>query len=169
MGLCPRRPGLHLTRVRVTGRLHPGPRRGRQVAPRVARRHRDPRLCARLAECGRALEPARAPHCGVVGPARACGGQLGQVDRHPLRFVSGILVGGPMWEQMSQVTCGDHVKWITDEKSRKDRSVSKGETRSIEKDSDLKRRVRIGDSRHRCKEKQQRSKGLESRCWRNTM
>ena len=44
---------------------------------------------------------------------------------------------------MSQVTCGDHVKWITDEKSRKDRSVSKGETMSIEKDSDLKRRVRI--------------------------
>ena len=70
---------------------------------------------------------------------------------------------------VSQVTCGDHVKWITDEKSRKDRSVIKGETMSIEKDSDLKRRVRIGDSRHRCKEKQQRSKGLESRCWRNTM
>jgi len=35
---------------------------------------------------------------------------------------------------LSQVTCGDHVKWITDEKSRKDRSVSKGETMSIEKD-----------------------------------
>ena len=70
---------------------------------------------------------------------------------------------------MSQVTCGDHVKWITDEKSRKDRSVSKGETMSIEKDSDLKRRVRIGDSQHRCKVKQKRSKGLESRCWRNTM
>ena len=51
---------------------------------------------------------------------------------------------------VSQVTCGDHVKWITDEKSRKDRSVSEGETMSIEKDSDLKRRVRIGDSRHRC-------------------
>ena len=34
---------------------------------------------------------------------------------------------------MSQVTCGDHVKWITDEKSRKDRSVSKGETMSKEK------------------------------------
>ena len=48
---------------------------------------------------------------------------------------------------MSQVTCGDHVKWITDERSRKDRSVSKGETMSIEKDSDLKRRVRIGDIR----------------------
>ena len=29
---------------------------------------------------------------------------------------------------VSQVTCGDHVKWITDEKSRMDRSVSKGET-----------------------------------------
>ena len=61
---------------------------------------------------------------------------------------------------MSQVTCGDHVKWITDEKSKKDRSVSKGETMSLERDSDLKRRVRIGDSRHGCKEKQQRSKGL---------
>ena len=69
---------------------------------------------------------------------------------------------------LSQVTCGDHVKWITDEKSRKDRSVSKGETMSIERDSDLKRRVGIGDSRHRCKEKQQRSKGLESMRWRNT-
>ena len=65
---------------------------------------------------------------------------------------------------LSQVTCGDHVKWITDEKSRKDRSVSKGETMSIEKDSDLKRRVRIG----RCKENQQWSKGLESMRWRNT-
>ena len=61
---------------------------------------------------------------------------------------------------MSQVTCEDHVKWITDE--RKDRSVSKGETMSLERDSDLKRKFRIGDSRHRCKEKQQRSKGLES-------
>ena len=71
-------------------------------------------------------------------------------------------------DKMSQMTCGDLVKWITDEKSRKDRSVSKGETMSLEKDSDLKRRVRIGDSRHRCKEKQQRSKGLESRRWRNT-
>jgi hypothetical protein len=39
---------------------------------------------------------------------------------------------------------------------------------SLERDSDLKRRFRIGDSRHRCKEKQQRSKGLESRRWRNT-
>jgi len=38
---------------------------------RHARRHCDPRLCARLAECGRALDPARAPHRGVVGPARA--------------------------------------------------------------------------------------------------
>jgi len=66
------------------------------------------------------------------------------------------------------MTCGDLVKWITDEKSRKDRSVSKGETMSLEKDSDLKRRVRIGDIRHKCKEKQQRSKGLESRRWRNT-
>jgi len=33
---------------------------------------------------------------------------------------------------LSQVTCGDHVKWITDEKSKKDRSVSKGATMSIE-------------------------------------
>ena len=70
---------------------------------------------------------------------------------------------------MSQVTCGDHVKWITDEKSRKDRSVSKGETMSIEKDSDLKRRVRIGDSRHRCKESNRGLKDLsqgagETRC-----
>ena len=39
---------------------------------------------------------------------------------------------------MSQVTCGDHVKWITDEKSRKDRSVSKGETMSKENGRDLK-------------------------------
>ena len=69
---------------------------------------------------------------------------------------------------LSQMTCEDHVKWITDEKSRKDRSVSKGETMSLERDSDLKRRFRIGDCRHRCKEKQQRSKGLESRRWRNT-
>jgi len=69
---------------------------------------------------------------------------------------------------MSQVTCGDHVKWITNEKSKKDRSVSKGETTSLERDSDLKRTVRIGDSRHRCKTKQQRSKGLESRRWRYT-
>ena len=69
---------------------------------------------------------------------------------------------------MSQVTCGDHVKWITNEKSKKDRSVSKGETMSLERDSDLKRTVRIGDSRHRCKTKQQRSKGLESRRWRYT-
>ena len=37
----------------------------------------------------------------------------------------------PQW--VSQVTCGDQVKWITDKKSRKDRSVSKGETMSIEK------------------------------------
>ena len=68
---------------------------------------------------------------------------------------------------MSQVTCEDHIKWITNEKSRKDRDVSKGETMSLERDSDLKRRFRIGDSWHRCKEKQQRSKGLESRRWRN--
>ena len=40
--------------------------------------------------------------------------------------------------QLSQVTCGDHVKWITDEKSRKDRSVSKGETMSKENGRDLK-------------------------------
>ena len=40
---------------------------------------------------------------------------------------------------MSQVTCGDHVKWITDEKSRKDRSVSKGETMSKENGRDLKK------------------------------
>jgi len=66
------------------------------------------------------------------------------------------------------VTCGDHVKWITNEKSKKDRSVSKGEKMSLERDSDLKRTVRIGDSRHRSKEKQQRSKGLESRRWRYT-
>jgi len=39
---------------------------------------------------------------------------------------------------MSQVTCGDHVKWITDEKSRKDRSVSKGETMGKENGRDLK-------------------------------
>ena len=64
---------------------------------------------------------------------------------------------------MSQVTREDHVIWITDEKSSKDRSMSKGETMSLERDSDLKRRFRIGDSRHRCKEKQQRSRGLESR------
>ena len=70
---------------------------------------------------------------------------------------------------MSQVTCGDHVKWIPDEKSRKDRSVSKGETTSKENDGDLKKRVRTGDDRHRCKGKQQRSKGLETSCWRNTM
>ena len=76
------------------GQTTSGPRRGRQVAPRVAQRHRDPRLCARLAECGRALDPARVPHCGVVRLARACGRQLRQVDRHPLQFVSGILVGG---------------------------------------------------------------------------
>ena len=69
---------------------------------------------------------------------------------------------------MSQVTCEDHVKWITNEKSRKDRSVSKGETMSLERDSDLKRKCGIGDSWHKCKEKQQRSKGLESRRWRNT-
>jgi len=69
---------------------------------------------------------------------------------------------------LSQVTCEDHVKWITNDKSRKDRSVSKGETMSLERDSDLKRRCRIGNNRHRCKEKQQRSKGLESRRWRNT-
>jgi len=50
---------------------------------------------------------------------------------------------------LSQVTCGDHVKWITNEKSKKDRSESKGETMSLEGDSDLKRTVRIGDSRHR--------------------
>ena len=43
---------------------------------------------------------------------------------------------------LSQVTCGDHVKWITDEKSRKDRSMSKGQTMSLERDRDLKRRVR---------------------------
>ena len=47
------------------------------------------------AECGRVLDPARAPHRGVVGPSRARGGQLGQVDRHTLRFVSANLVGGP--------------------------------------------------------------------------
>ena len=69
---------------------------------------------------------------------------------------------------LSQVTCEDHVKWITNEKSRKDRSVSKGETMSLERGIDLKMGFRIGDSRHRCKEKQQRSKGLESRRWRNT-
>ena len=66
------------------------------------------------------------------------------------------------------MTCGDHVKWITNEKSKKDRSVSKGEKMSLERDSDLKRTVRIGDSRHRSKEKQQRSKGLESSRWRYT-
>ena len=52
----------------------------------------------------------------------------------------------PIFEEtvsLSQVTCGDHVKWITDEKSRKDRSVNKGETMSLERDSYLKRRVRI--------------------------
>ena len=74
----------------------------------------------------------------------------------------------PRMLRVSQVTCGDHVKWITNKKSKKDRSVSKGETMSLERDSDLKRTVRIGDSRHRCKEKQQRSKGLESRRWRYT-
>ena len=70
---------------------------------------------------------------------------------------------------LSQVTCGDHVKWITDEKSRKDRSVSKGETMSKENGRDLKKRVRTGDGRYRCKGKQPRSKGLETSCWRNTM
>ena len=47
---------------------------------------------------------------------------------------------GKMSSVLSQVTGGDHVKWITNEKSRKDRSVSKGETMSIQKDSDLSRR-----------------------------
>jgi len=39
--------------------------------------------------------------------------------------------------QVSQVACEDHVKWITNEKSRKDRSVSKGETMSLERGIDL--------------------------------
>ena len=39
---------------------------------------------------------------------------------------------------VSHVTCGDHFKWITDEKSRKDRSVSKGETMSKENGRHLK-------------------------------
>ena len=42
----------------------------------------------------------------------------------------------------SQVTCEDHVKWITNEKSRKDRSVSKGETISLERGINLKMRFR---------------------------
>ena len=58
------------------------------------------------------------------------------------------------------MTCGDHVKWITDEKSRNDRSVSKGETRSKENGRGLKKRVRNGDDRYRCKGKQPMSKGL---------
>ena len=40
--------------------------------------------------------------------------------------------------QVSQVTCEDHVKWITNEKSRKDRSVSRGETTSLGRGIDLK-------------------------------
>ena len=44
--------------------------------------------------------------------------------------------------QVSQVTCEDHVKWVTNEKSRKDRSVSKGETMSLERCIDLKMRLR---------------------------
>jgi len=43
---------------------------------------------------------------------------------------------------VSQVTCEDHVKWVTNEKSRKDRSVTKGETISLERCIDLKMRFR---------------------------
>ena len=45
-------------------------------------------------------------------------------------------------DAVSQATCEDHVKWITNEKSRKDRSVSKGETMSLERCIDLKMRLR---------------------------
>jgi len=45
-------------------------------------------------------------------------------------------------KSVSQVTCEGHVKWVTNEKSRKDRSVSKGEKLSLERCIDLKMRYR---------------------------
>jgi len=43
---------------------------------------------------------------------------------------------------LSQVTCEGHVKWVTNEKSGKDRGVSKGETMSLERCIDLRMRYR---------------------------
>ena len=43
---------------------------------------------------------------------------------------------------LSQVTCEGHVKWVTNEKSRKKRGVSKGETMSLERSIDLRMRYR---------------------------
>jgi len=45
--------------------------------------------------------------------------------------------------QVSQVTCEDHVKWVTNEKSRKDRGVSKGGTMSLDGCIDLRMRYRL--------------------------
>ena len=41
------------------------------------------------------------------------------------------------------MTCEGHVKWVTNEKSRKDRSVSKGEMMSLERCINLKMRYRL--------------------------
>jgi hypothetical protein len=93
--LCVPQPSLHATAVASDGHgvmaihraqsreargLHQSPHGQRPVAPRAARRHRraarrhrNAPLHVRLAGHGRALDPARAPHAGVVGAARAPG------------------------------------------------------------------------------------------------
>jgi len=68
---------IHRAQTREARGLHQSPHDQRPVAPRAARRHRNAPLQARMAELGRVLDPARAPHAGVVGAARAQGGGAG--------------------------------------------------------------------------------------------
>ena len=65
---------IHRAQSREARGLHQSPHGQRPVAPRAARRHRNAPPHARMAERGRVLDPARAPHGGVVGAARAQGG-----------------------------------------------------------------------------------------------
>ena len=67
----------HRAQSREARGLHQSPHGQRPVAPRAARRHRNAPPHARMAERGRVLDPARAPHAGVVGAARAQGGGAG--------------------------------------------------------------------------------------------
>ena len=68
---------IHRAQSREARGLHQSPHGQRPVAPRAARRHRNAPPHARMAERGRVLDPARAPHAGVVGAARAQGGGAG--------------------------------------------------------------------------------------------
>ena len=65
---------IHRAQTREARGLHQSPHDQRPVAPRAARRHCNAPPRARMAELGRVLDPARAPHAGVVGAARAQGG-----------------------------------------------------------------------------------------------